>query len=152
MPAETGLSGLRKALFLQSDNADARFSDGPTPIVTAVDLRGLDRREYPEEMRTVRASSFTGNSAWDFDPIATIDGATVKLHWTDEPYVWHVNDGEEVFAVLDGAFDMHVRQDGAETVQRLEVGDVFFADVGTEHVAHPVGPSRALVVERKGSI
>ena len=28
--------------------------------------------------------------------------ATVRLHWTDQPYQWHVNDGDEVFAVLDG--------------------------------------------------
>lgn len=101
---------------------------------------------------TFRAANFTGETAWDSLPIASIDGATVKLHWTDEPYVWHVNDGPEVFAVLDGAFDMHVREDGIETVHRLEVGDVFFADDGTEHVAHPIGPSRVLVVERKGSI
>ena len=92
-----------------------------------------------------------GKCAWDADLIATIDGATVKIHWTDEPYVWHVNDGQEVFAVLGGEFDMHVRVDGVESVHRLSVGDVFYADVGTEHVAHPIGPSRVLVVERSGS-
>ena len=103
-------------------------------------------------MRIVRAKEFDGVAAWDADHIATIEGATVKLHWTDEPYVWHVNDGEEVFVVLDGAFDMHVRRDGDAQVHRLEVGDVFFAEVGTEHVAHPLGPSRVLVVERSASI
>lgn len=103
-------------------------------------------------MRVVRAAEFEGRQAWDADLIAEIDGATVKIHWTDEPYIWHVNDGQEVFTVLDGAFDMHVRVDGVEEVVRLDVGDVFYADVGTEHVAHPVGPSRVLVVERKGSI
>lgn len=109
-------------------------------------------------MRIVRAADVTGDEPWDAEHIATIDGATVRLHWTDQPYVWHVNDGEEVFVVLDGAFDMHVRQDGQDgqggrvVVHRLEVGDVFFADTGTEHVAHPVGPSRVLVVERAGSI
>ncbi len=103
-------------------------------------------------VRVVRASEFVGQQAWDSDHLATIDGATVRLHWTDEPYVWHVNDGEEIFAVLDGAFDMHVRDDGVETVHRLEVGDVMYAGVGTEHVAHPIGPSRVLVVERAGSI
>jgi len=103
-------------------------------------------------MRIVRAADFTGASAWDADAIATIDGATVRLHWTDQPYIWHVNDGQEVFAVLDGAFDMHVRSDGRETVHRLEVGDIFYADIGTEHVAHPIGPSRVLVIERAGSV
>lgn len=103
-------------------------------------------------MRIVRAADHTGARAWDAEHIATIDGATVRLHWTDEPYVWHVNDGDEVFVVLDGAVDMHVRADGDVVVHRLEIGDVFHADAGTEHVAHPDGPSRVLVVERAGSI
>ena len=30
--------------------------------------------------------------------------------------------------------------------------DMFIADVGDEHVAHPVGQARILVIERKGSI
>lgn len=103
-------------------------------------------------MRVVRAADFTGDHAWAADHIATIEGATVRLHWTDEPYVWHVNDGDEVFAVLDGAVDMHVRDAHGVTVHRLEVGDVFHAGAGTEHVAHPDGPCRVLVVERAGSI
>ena len=102
-------------------------------------------------MRIVRAADYTGDRAWDADHIASIDGATIRLHWTDEPYVWHVNDGDEVFVVLDGAFDMHVRDATGQHVHRLEIGDVFYADAGTEHVAHPVGPSRVLVVERAGS-
>ncbi len=103
-------------------------------------------------MRIVRAAEFVGDVAWAANHIATIDGATVRLHWTDQPYIWHVNDGKEVFAVLDGMFDMHVRADGVETIHRLVVGDVFYAEVGTEHVAHPIGPSRVLVVEREGSV
>ena len=31
-----------------------------------------------------------------------MNGITTKLHWTNEPYRWHVNEGQEVFAVLDG--------------------------------------------------
>lgn len=103
-------------------------------------------------VRVVRASAFEGRRAWDSELVDEIDGVTVKLHWTDEPYFWHVNDGKEVFVVLDGGFDMYVRVDGAEGVRRLGVGDIFVADVGTEHVAHPIGPSRALVVERQGSV
>ena len=98
-------------------------------------------------MRVIRASQFEGKRAWESDLIAQFDEATVRLHWTDEPYVWHVNTGNEVFAVLDGAFDMHVRIDGVEDIVRLDVGDIFFAEDGTEHVAHPIGPSRVLVVE-----
>jgi len=34
----------------------------------------------------------------------------------------------------------------------LEVGDIFYASVGTEHVAHPRGEARVLVVEKAGSV
>jgi hypothetical protein len=34
----------------------------------------------------------------------------------------------------------------------LSAGDVFFAEVGCEHVAHPHGEARILVVERAGSM
>jgi mannose-6-phosphate isomerase-like protein (cupin superfamily) len=63
-----------------------------------------------------------------------------------------VNDGEEVFAVLDGRVEMRYRQDGVEQAAILETGDVFYASVGTEHVAHPIGPARILVVEAEGSV
>jgi mannose-6-phosphate isomerase-like protein (cupin superfamily) len=102
-------------------------------------------------MRVIRARDFTAPRAWGATDIANMQGTTVRLHWTDQPYRWHVNDGEEVFAVLDGAVDMHYRSDGVERVVALAVGDVFFAEVGCEHVAHPRGVARILVVEREGS-
>ncbi|WP_440977324.1 isochorismatase family protein [Pseudoxanthomonas winnipegensis] len=100
----------------------------------------------------VRSRDFTGTRAWEALPIALIDGVGVRLHWTDQPYVWHVNDGQEVFAVLDGRVRMHWRQDGAEQTALLEAGDVFHAPEGTEHVAHPQGAARILVIEREGSV
>ena len=44
-------------------------------------------------MRFVSARDVTMDTAWDALDVAEIDGATVRLHWTDAPYVWHVNDG-----------------------------------------------------------
>ena len=102
-------------------------------------------------MRIVTAKDFTGVDAWDALDIERIDNATVRLHWTDEPYIWHVNDGPEVFVLLDGQVDMHTREDTEERVTRLRVGDIFHAETGDEHVAHPVGIARILVVEREGS-
>lgn len=98
------------------------------------------------------ARSFTADRAWGARDLAEVDGATVRLHWTDRPYRWHVNDGNEVFVVLDGAVDMHFRENGVERVQRLGAADIFVAAVGDEHVAHPVGEARVPVVERKGSV
>ena len=103
-------------------------------------------------MRFISPKEFTGERAWDALPVANMNGITTRLHWTNEPYRWHTNDGEEVFVVLDGVVDMHFREEGVESVVRMNVGDVFFADVGTEHVAHPLGEARVLVVEREDSV
>lgn len=102
-------------------------------------------------MQVIRARDFMGKSAWDALSIEQIDDATVRLHWTDKPYRWHVNDGAEVFAVLDGRVDMHVRNAGGEEVLHLDTGDIFLAGPGDEHVAHPLGEARILVIERAGS-
>ena len=103
-------------------------------------------------MQVYRPDEFTGTRAWDALDIERIEDASVRLHWTDEPYRWHVNDGPEVFAVLSGEVAMYVRLDGEEAVHRLRAGDVFHAMDGDEHVAHPVGEARILVVERAGSV
>lgn len=104
-------------------------------------------------MRKITAKEFTGSCAWEALPIEKFSGqTTVRLHWTDQPYKWHVNDGPEVFVVLDGVVNMHTRSDGKEGMSRLEPGDIFHADTGDEHVAHPQGIARILVVEAAGSV
>lgn len=103
-------------------------------------------------MKLIRSKAFNPSSAWQSIHIASMDGVATRLHWTDQPYKWHVNDGEEVFAVLTGTVDMHYRVDGEERVARLEQGDVFHADADCEHVAHPVGAARILVVEKQASV
>jgi mannose-6-phosphate isomerase-like protein (cupin superfamily) len=96
--------------------------------------------------------SFRTERAWGALDLAEVEGATVRLHWTDSPYEWHVNDGTEVFAVLDGIVNMHYRSDGEEKEVRLVPGAIFVAHDGEEHVARPEGEARILVIERKGSI
>ena len=96
--------------------------------------------------------SFRADRAWGARDIAEVEGATVRLHWSDQPYRWHTNDGAEVFAVMAGIVAMHYRLDGEEKIVRLGPGDIFTADIGDEHVAHPIGEARILVIERKGSI
>jgi hypothetical protein len=66
-------------------------------------------------MKIVRANEFKADRAWGAIDIANMGGITTRLHWTDAPYKWHVNDGEE-------------------------------------HVAHPRGEARILVVEKEGSV
>lgn len=103
-------------------------------------------------MNIIRSAAFTADRAWGALDIANLNGITVRLHWTDQPYRWHVNDGEKVFAVLDGRVEMRYREAGVEHATVLETGDVFHATVGTEHVAHPLGVARILVIETEGSV
>lgn len=103
-------------------------------------------------MKIIRSKEFTAAKAWGALDIANMGGITTRLHWTDEPYKWHTNDGQEVFAVLDGRVEMHYRENGREQSVFLEPGDIFYASVGTEHVARPIGQARILVVEAEGSV
>lgn len=103
-------------------------------------------------MKFITPTDFSGERPWDALPIANMSGITTRLHWTDQPYIWHINDGEEVFVVLDGCVDMHYRDADGEHVKRMELGDIFFAQSGTEHVAHPIGEARVLVIEQADSV
>ncbi len=80
-----------------------------------------------------------------------MNGITTRLHWTDKPYKWHINEGEEVFVVLDGEVTMYYKQGSEELSETLTPGDIFYASIGTEHVAHPIGVARVLVIEQEGS-
>lgn len=72
------------------------------------------------DTQTIHSAEFTASRAWGAFDIANMNGTTVRLHWTDQPYKWHVNDGEEVFAVMDGEVDMHYRENGEERIVRLK--------------------------------
>jgi mannose-6-phosphate isomerase-like protein (cupin superfamily) len=102
-------------------------------------------------MQFLKPSSFTAERAWGALDIAEIEGASVRLHWTDQPYVWHVNDGAEVFVVLEGTVTMRFRAAGAEHGRLMSAGDICHAEPGDAHVAHPHGAARILVIEKKGS-
>ena len=103
-------------------------------------------------MKITRSKEFTASTAWGATDIANMNGITTRLHWTDKPYKWHINDGEEVFVVLDGQVEMLYRVDGKESSSILNIGDIFYASIGTEHVAHPIGEARILVIENEGSV
>lgn len=102
-------------------------------------------------MRVIRGNRFTAARAWGALEVANVDGVTTRLHWTDQPYPWHINDGDELFVVLDGTVDMHYRDAGQHAVVTLQTGDIFAAATGLEHAAHPRGEARVLVIEREGS-
>ncbi len=95
--------------------------------------------------------TFVAPRAWGARDLAEIAGASVRLHWTDQPYRWHENDGPEVFAVLDGVVEMRFRDSDEEKSVILKAGDIFVVGEGESHVAHPKGQARILVIEQIGS-
>ena len=101
--------------------------------------------------KIIKSKEWTADKAWGALDISNMNGITTRLHWTNKPYNWHVNDGEEVFAVLDGVVNMHYKENDEIHIAELNVGDIFYAGVGAEHVAHPVGEARILVIEKAGS-
>jgi mannose-6-phosphate isomerase-like protein (cupin superfamily) len=103
-------------------------------------------------MKIYRSDKFKADAPWGSVQIANMDGITTRLHWTNKPYKWHINDGEEVFAVMHGEVDMHFKEKGEIKVVRLNAGDIFYASIGTEHVAHPIDEARVLVIEKEDSI
>lgn len=103
-------------------------------------------------MKITKSTEFKASTAWEAIDIANMNGITTRLHWTDKPYQWHINDGEEVFVVLDGQVEMFYRINGKESSSLLNIGDIFYASIGTEHVAHPIGEARVLVIENEGSV
>ncbi|MDR5751927.1 MULTISPECIES: cupin domain-containing protein [unclassified Caballeronia] len=103
-------------------------------------------------MKVIESERFTAARAWGALDVCTMNGITCRLHWTDQPYKWHVNDGEEVFAVMQGEVKMHVRREGREDTLTLKAGDIFHAQAGDEHFAEPVGEARILVIEKEGSV
>lgn len=100
-------------------------------------------------MKLIFADEFVRENAWESILISDFDDVSVKLHWTDKPYRWHINDGEETFVVVDGRVDIHVRRDGEIQTYELRPGSIFQLAEGEEHRAEPRGQARVLVVERK---
>lgn len=98
-------------------------------------------------MKLTHVSSFKSERAWGSELIALFGDIAVKAHWTDQPYRWHKNTGREVFMVVDGVVDMHVCEDGKERIVTLRAGDALTIEDGEEHVAHPQGEARILVIE-----
>jgi mannose-6-phosphate isomerase-like protein (cupin superfamily) len=100
-------------------------------------------------MQTSDTRALTGPTDWSGPTYSGFGNASVKLRWIKDAYKWHTNDGPEVFLVLDGTVDMHVRSgDGQSVMRRLSAGEMIFIDEGEEHIACPSGAARILVVER----
>ncbi|MDV7338172.1 hypothetical protein RYZ26_01100 [Terasakiella sp. A23] len=104
-------------------------------------------------LTTYDTKNFVSDKEWGKLYIANLNGISVRVHSTSTPYKWHVNDGQEVFAVLDGEVEMRYQRNG-DTYKSvtLTAGMIAHMEEGCEHVAHPNGLARVLVMENLGSV
>jgi mannose-6-phosphate isomerase-like protein (cupin superfamily) len=78
----------------------------------------------------------------------------VKIAHALGPHVWHVHeDTDEFFLVLDGRFDVTVRDavSGAETTVALRRGDTYVVPRGTPHCPSSPGGAAILMFEPRGT-
>ncbi|MDI2131487.1 cupin domain-containing protein [Yinghuangia seranimata] len=75
--------------------------------------------------------------------VARVNDYDVRVAHTLGEHVWHVHeDTDEFFLVLDGRFDIALRDaDGGERVVELHRGDTFVVPRGTEHKPSSPGGS-----------
>lgn len=78
---------------------------------------------------------------WSPKIVGELNGQLVKLVKFTGEFVWHHHDAEdELFLVVRGYFDMHLR----DRVVRLKEGEFFIVPRGVEH--KPVAPEEAYVL------
>lgn len=84
--------------------------------------------------------------------VARMNDYDVRIAHARGEHVWHVHsDTDEFFLVLDGRFDIAIRDpDGRESTVELRKGDVYVVPKGTEHKPSSPGGS-ILMFERSGT-
>lgn len=81
---------------------------------------------------------------WVPKVVGELNGQFVKVLKTDDEYVWHHHDHEdEMFLVLEGQLDIHLR-DG---VVELRAGEFTIVPRGVEHKPVSRGPAQVLLFE-----
>lgn len=104
-------------------------------------------------MKVIDIKELSGPTDWSGPTFGGISDAAVKFRWINSAFRWHRNDGPELFLVLDGEVDMHFRAgpDAPVEILTLTAGKGVWMEEGDEHVAHPKGEARILVVEEAQS-
>jgi mannose-6-phosphate isomerase-like protein (cupin superfamily) len=84
--------------------------------------------------------------------VARMNDYDVRIAHARGDHVWHVHENtDEFFLVLDGRFDIAIREaGGSETTVHLEKGDTFVVAKGTEHKPSSPGSS-ILMFEPSGT-
>lgn len=92
-------------------------------------------------------NSFT--EQWSPKIVASVDDFDVKIVRIEGEFIWHKHDDEdEMFFVIDGAFDMHFR----DNVVPLTQGEMIVVPKGIEHKPVAASECRVMVLEKSGVV
>ena len=81
--------------------------------------------------------------------IANIDDFEVKVVKLDGEFIWHSHENnDEMFLVVEGAFDMHFRD---QTVS-LASGEMIVVPKGVEHKPVALEECKVVVIEKQGLV
>jgi mannose-6-phosphate isomerase-like protein (cupin superfamily) len=84
--------------------------------------------------------------------VGRVNDYDVRIAHARGEHVWHVHETtDEFFLVLDGHFDVSLREDGSERTVSLRAGDIFVVPRGTEHKPSSSGGS-VLMFEPSGTL
>nr|WP_246331265.1 cupin domain-containing protein [Saccharopolyspora hordei] len=90
---------------------------------------------------------------WSPRVLARVNDHDVRLAKVEGSFVWHAHpDTDELFLVLDGSLDIHLRERGTETTVHLERHDVFVVPRGVEHCPESPGGASVLLIESAGTL
>lgn len=77
--------------------------------------------------------------------VGRVNDYDVRIAHARGEHVWHVHeDTDEFFLVLDGVFEVALREEGGERTVRLRGGDMFVVPRGTEH--RPSSPGGSILM------
>ncbi len=77
--------------------------------------------------------------------VGRVNDYDIRIAHTRGEHVWHVHDHtDEFFLVLDGGFDITLRDAGGERTVSLGPGEIFVVPRGTEH--KPSSPGGAILM------
>lgn len=76
----------------------------------------------------------TFEDRWSPRILTRVNDYDVRLAKVEGTFIWHSHpDTDELFIVLDGRLDIHLRQSGTESVVHMGRHDVFVVPRGIEH-------------------
>lgn len=90
---------------------------------------------------------------WSPHILTRVNDWDVRLAKLQGSYVWHTHeDADELFVVLEGELEIHVRESAVESVVRLGRHDVFAVPRGTEHCPVSTGGATVMLFEPTGTL